>query len=92
MRNRFSGLRDDDFLALGNPIEELNNVCGGFGKGDVGNHGFQRDGEFYYNEMTFGIENVECKKGGNRIIHLQKIMIHTTLSKDLTEHYNTPNE
>ena len=34
MRNRFSGLRDDDFFALGNPIEELNNVCGGFGKDD----------------------------------------------------------
>ena len=41
MSNRFSGLRDDDFFALGNPIEELNNVCSGFGKSDVGNHGFR---------------------------------------------------
>ena len=46
MGDRFSGLRDDDFFALGNPIEELNNVCGGFGKGDVSNHGSQRDGDF----------------------------------------------
>ena len=42
MGNRFSGLRDDDFFALDNPIEKLNKVCGGFGKGDVCNHGSQR--------------------------------------------------
>ena len=61
MSNRFSGLRDDDFFTLGNPIEELNNVCGGFGKGDVGNHSFPRDGGFYYSKMAFGIENGECR-------------------------------
>ena len=61
MGNRFSGLRDDDFFPLGNPIEELNNVCGGFRKGDVGNHGSLRDGEFYYIKMAFGIENGKCR-------------------------------
>ena len=61
MGDRFSGLRDDDFFALGNPIEELNNVCCGFGKGDVGNHGSPRDGGFYYSKMAFGIENGKCR-------------------------------
>ena len=61
MGDRFSGLRDDDFFALGNPIEELNNVCSGFGKGDVGNHGSPIDGGFYYSKMAFGIENGECR-------------------------------
>ena len=61
MGDRSSGLRDDDFFALGNPIEELNNVCDGFGKCDVGNHGSPRDGGLYCSKMTFGIENGECK-------------------------------
>ena len=42
--HRFSGLRDDDFFALGNPIEELNNVYGGFD--DVGNHSSPRNSDF----------------------------------------------
>ena len=60
MGNRFSGLRDDNFFALSNPIEELNNVCGDFG--NVGNHSFPRNNGFCYSKMAFGIENGECGK------------------------------
>ena len=62
MSDRFSGLRDDDFFALGNPIEGLNNVCGGFRKGDVGNHGFPSDGDFIVATLPSVIENSECRK------------------------------
>jgi len=40
--DRYPGLRDDNFFTLANTIEELNDVCSGFGKGNVGDHGTQR--------------------------------------------------
>lgn len=65
MGDRFSGLRDDDdFFALGDPIKELNNVCGGFGKGDLGNHGFPSSGGFMTARWPSELRmlSVECGK------------------------------
>ena len=42
MGDRCSGLRNNNFFTLADAIEELNDVCGGFGKGDVGDHETQR--------------------------------------------------
>jgi hypothetical protein len=39
MGDRLSSLGDDNFFTLANPIEQLGNVGGGFGEGDVGDHG-----------------------------------------------------
>jgi hypothetical protein len=36
---RLSSLGDDDFFALADAIEQLGNICSGFGEGDVGDHG-----------------------------------------------------
>lgn len=39
MGNRLPGLRDDDFFALADAIEELNDVGGSFRESGVGDHG-----------------------------------------------------
>ena len=41
MGDRCSGLRNNNFFTLADTIEELNDVCGGFRKGNVGDHGTQ---------------------------------------------------
>ena len=38
MGDRLSSLGDDNFFALTDAIEELDDVSGGFGEGDVGDH------------------------------------------------------
>jgi hypothetical protein len=39
MGDLLTRLGDDDFFSLTDAIEELDDVCGGFGEGDVGDHG-----------------------------------------------------
>jgi hypothetical protein len=64
LRQRLSGLGDDDFFALADPIEELGDVGGGFREGEVGDHGNSESGDRC-------LDYKPCGKGSGELLRIR---------------------